>query len=126
MKLTNGEIFTAREPLQKLMGERFPVKVSYGLAKLAGKLQVPLTVIDDVRTSLIRTYGETDPENEQQLKVNPNGENWKKFISELNELFAQEVEVDFDAVKLPQEVDGKPLQLEPNTLVALEKFIFVE
>ena len=34
MKLTNGEIFDAREPLQKLLEQKFPVKVSYGLANL--------------------------------------------------------------------------------------------
>ena len=37
VKLTNGEIFNAKEPLEKLLKERLPLKSSYGLAKLAGK-----------------------------------------------------------------------------------------
>lgn len=59
MKLNNGEIFTASEPLKKLLEEKFPVKVSYGLAKLANKLQEQLKVIDDVRNGLIKTYGKS-------------------------------------------------------------------
>ena len=57
MKLNNGEIFNAREPLQKLLQEKIPVKVSYGLAKLANGLNNQLKIIDDFRNGLIKTYG---------------------------------------------------------------------
>ena len=136
MKLNNGEIFTAREPLGKLMEQKFPVKVSYGLAKLANKLSEQFKVIDDVRNGLIRTYGEADKENPQQIKVNPEGPNFEKFVGEMNELFSQEVEVVFDKVKLPEKVAAtcdkcshnmdKALEIEPSVLMALEKFVEVE
>ena len=136
MKLKNGEIFNASEPLGKLMGEKFPVKVAYGLAKLANKLAVPLKDIEDVRQGLIKTYGETDPEKPQQTRVNPEGENFQKFASEIGELFAQEVEVVFDKVKLPEKVAAtcdkcshnmdKMLEIEPSVLMSLEKFVSVE
>lgn len=125
MKLTNGEILNAKEPLTRLMEQKFPVKVSFGLARLSNKLQDPLKAIEDVRNGLIRTYGEKDPENSQNISVLPESKNFQKFIEEMNELLAQEVEVVFDKVKLPEEVDGKPLEIEPNILMALEKFMEV-
>ncbi|KKN22965.1 hypothetical protein LCGC14_0909680 [marine sediment metagenome] len=135
MKLNNGEIFNAREPLGKLIEQKFPVGVSYGLAKMSSKLNDQLKVIDDVRNGLIRTYGKPDPENAQQIKVNPEGEDFQKFASELNELFSQEVEVVFEKVKLPEKVAAtcdkcshnmdKMLEIEPSVLMALDKFIEV-
>lgn len=125
MKLNNGEIFMAREPLQKLMGEKFPVKVSYNLARLTSKLNEQLRVIEEVRNGLIQTHGEASKDNPQQIAISPDSKNFPKFAQELAELFNQEVEVVFDKVKLPEEVDGKPLQLEPSVFMALEKFIEV-
>lgn len=136
MKLNNGEIFNAREPLSKLMEQKFPVKVSYGLAKLANKLNDQLKVIDNVRNGLIKTYGEADRDNPQQIMVKPESENFPKFVEEMNELFSQEVEVVFDKVKLPEKVAStcnachhnmdKMLEIEPSVLMALEKFVEVE
>ena len=118
MKLTNGEIFNAREPLQKLMAEKFPVKVSYGLAKLAAKLDEQLQVIEKVRQGLIQTYGEANPDNPQQISVTPQSESWSKFAEEYGELMSQEVEVVIDVVTLPD-----TLEVEPTVLMALDKFI---
>ena len=136
MKLNNGEIFNAREPLGKLMEQKSPVKTSYGLAKLANKLNDQLKVIDEVRNGLIKTYGEPDPENKQQIRVNPDSENMGKFVEEFNELMSQEVEVVFEKVKLPEKVAStcdsckhnmdRMLEIEPSVLMALEKFISVE
>ena len=120
MKLTNGEIFNAKEPLQKLIGEKFPVKVSYGLAKLAAKLDGQLQVIEKVRQGLIQTYGEKDPENPQQIRVSPQSESFPKFAEEYGELMMQEVELVIDVVTLPD-----TLEVEPSTLMALDKFVKV-
>ena len=123
MKLNNGEIFSAREPLSKLIEQKFPVKVAYGLAKIANKLNDQLKVIDNVRDGLIRTYGK---EEEGQIRVTPDDENFLKFVEEVKELMAQEVEVVFEKAKLPEKVDGKTIEIEPSVLMALEKFIEVE
>ena len=121
MKLTNGEIFNAKVPLGQLSANKFPVKVSYGLAKLASKLNDQLQVIEKVRQGLIETYGEKDPENPKQTRVTPESENWLKFVEEYGELMSQEVEVVFDAVTLPE-----TLEIEPAVLMALEKFVKVD
>ena len=120
MKLTNGEIFNARAPLEKLIQEKLPVKTSYGLAKLAAKLDDQLQVIEKVRQGLIQTYGEKNPDNPQQIRVDPRSEGFPKFAEEYGELMTQEVEIVFDVVTLPD-----TLEVEPVTLMALEKFIKV-
>ena len=135
MNLTNGEIFNAKEPLQKLMEVKLPVKASYDVAKLANKLNEQLKVIGDVRTGLIKTYGKPNPENSQEISVDPQGEGFAKFAEEMDTLLAQEVEVVFDKVKLPEKVAAtcdkcdhnmdKAFEIEPSVLMALEKFIEV-
>ena len=120
MKLTNGEIFNAKAPLEKLLHEKLPVKVSYGLAKLAAKLNDQVQIIEKVRQGLIETYGEKDPNNPMQTRVVPGSENFPKFTSEFEELMSQEIELVLEVVTLPD-----TLEVEPITLMALDKFIRV-
>jgi len=118
VNLTNLEIFNAKEPLEKLLREKLPVKTSYGLAKLAAKLNDQLGVIEKVRQGLFMTYGEPVPENPTQIRVNPESEKFPKFAEEMGELMKQEVEIVFDVVTLPD-----TLEIEPAVLMALDKFI---
>ena len=120
MKLTNGEIFSAKVPLQQLTANKFPVKTSLALVKLIQKLNEFLVPIEQVRDGLIKTYGKPDPENRQQIKVEPSDENWAKFAEEFKELMTQEVEVVVEKVPLPD-----TLEIEPAIIMALEKFITV-
>ncbi len=135
MELNNGEIFSAWDALNRLTpeGTKFPVKVSLGIVKLRTKLSDAYKEIEEVRNGLIKTYGE---EKDGQIMVDPKGENLPKFVEEMNELFAQEVEVVFDKVKLPEVVAStcdkcshnmdKMLEIEPSVLGALEKFVEVD
>ena len=142
MKLTNGEIFNTREPLAELLGMKLPLKTSYGLAKIASKLSEQMGVIDQVRKGLFQTYGMPNPKNSTQLMVPqeieqkddegnvvvdaegnpimvPNPQ-FPKFASEMGELMSQTVEVVIETVTLPD-----TLEIEPATLMKLEKFIKV-
>ena len=131
MKLTNGQIFGAREPLQKLAQEKLPVKTSWGLAKLTLKLNDPLKAIEETRNGLVKKYGEK--EENGNVRVKQDGANWEKFIEEFNELMEQTVEIVFDKVKLPEKVAAtcdachhnmdRTLEIEPSTLMALEPFV---
>ena len=133
MKLTNGDIFGAQEPLRAIMEQKFPVMVSYRLSKLVMKLNEPFKVIEEVRNGLIKKYGETDEKG--QTRVKEDGENFPKFVAEFNELMAQEVEVAIEKVKLPEKVAStcdkchhnmdRELEIEPKILMALDKFIEV-
>lgn len=126
MKLLNGEIFNAMEPLRALLKIELPIKTSYSLAKMAIKLDAEYQVIEDVRRGLIHRYGEPNRENPLQVSVTPGSENFARFSSDMDELFLQEVEVVLDKIYLPLEVNGKALQIEAATLIPLEKFVGIE
>lgn len=125
MKLTNREVFESREPLQTLLTEKFPVKVSYALAKLTGHLNVHLKAIEDVRGSLVRQYGSASVLG--QITVVPGSADYEEFAKKFNELMAVEVEIDYEPhIVLPAQVGGKPVEVTPGVLLALEKFITIE
>ena len=133
MKLTNGDVFLSREPLQKLLDQKFPVMVSYKLGKLANKLSEQFKVIEDSRNGLIKKYGEKDDKG--NLTVKQEGEKWEKFVAEFNELMAHEEEIVIEKVRLPEKVSAtcdkcnhnmdKALEIEPKILMALDKFVEV-
>ena len=143
MKLKNMEIFNAKAPLEQLVAQKFPVKVSYALAKLAKAVNEPLVVIEQVRAKLIQQYGTVAPDNPQAFQVLPvlpgenvTNPNWEKFNAELGELMSKEEEVEFDMVTLPEMVAStcdkcnhnmdRPLEIEPAILMMLDKFVTVE
>ena len=138
---TSGEIFAAREPLTKLMQQKFPIMVSYKLAKLAKAIQEELKVIEDLRNALIREYGvasEADPnqvtvptiieklddhdkvvmkDGKPVMVANPN---LAKFLDEVNELMTQEVKLTVEKVKLPEMVASTCESCHHNMDKALE------
>jgi len=134
MKLTNGEIFQAWVPLQRISEISLPVRVSLAVAKLSNKLKDSFNTIESVRNSLIRKYGELDPKT-NMIAISPESANIGKFADELKELFDQEEEVAFGKIKLPEVVAStcdkckhnmdKPLEIEPQLLIPLEKFVEV-
>jgi len=127
MKLLNGEIFNAVQALNELYDKEWPVRTSLALAKLTGKLNGPFMAIDKVRNGLVQKYGEPDKTNSNSISVKSDSENYPKFAEEYNELMMQQAdEVVFEVVKLPQEIDGKPLMIKANLLIPLEKFVEVE
>ena len=125
MKLSNAEVYGAFKSLEELFGMELPVRTSMAIAKLSIKLSDAFQAIDKVRNGLITKYGSPDIKT-NVVGLRPEDENWPKFMEELNELMAQNTEVVFDKVKLPQEIDGKPLMLKPSLLMMLGKFVEIE
>lgn len=118
MKLTNEAILEARDPLMELMKEKLPVKCSFKVARLANRLNAHLKDFQDSRTVLFNKYGTKNEKGQMQVKEgDPNHE---KFVADLKELMAIEVEVIVEKIKLPED-----LVIEPKTLMALEKLIEV-
>lgn len=133
MKVTNGQVFVAVEPLKKLMAEKLPVKPAWGLAKLSQKLNEPYKAIEDVRNNLIRKYGEVDEKGNTAVKQD--SASWAKFVEEFNELMKQETEIVFEKIHIPEKISyvcdsckhntDRTLEIDANTLLALEPFIEV-
>ncbi|KKN62200.1 hypothetical protein LCGC14_0514790 [marine sediment metagenome] len=135
LKLTNGQIYQAKEPLQSLMEIKLPVRASYNVAKLAIKLNDKLRAIEETKNGLIKKYGKPGKDKPGQIEVHPDSEGFMPFVTEMNELMLVEEEVVFTKIQLPESVTStcdkcshnmdRPLEIEPSILMALEKFIEV-
>lgn len=135
MQLTYGELLSAYEPLRALVGKKFPVVVSLALAKLAKNLAPETEIVKRLHEQLYNTYGERDPKDPRKVIISPAGENFPKFAEELGQLLEQTCEIGFEIVKLPgtemvvcnkcRNIIATALEIEPATLMLLEKFIEV-
>lgn len=121
MKVKNGDIWQAREPLQGLLKEAWPVKTAYWLAKLARKIGEHHRDIDQTRVKLIQQYGTA---NEQgSIEVKAGDENWERFAAEFNELMDVEVELEnIDKIVLP---NAEGVAVTPAAMLLLEPFVEV-
>ena len=107
MKLKNGEIFAAIEPLASLSKIQLPIVVAWKIVMLAGKLKTPYNDIVTVKDGLIKKYGKKGENG--QFGVEPANENWAKFIAEYDELMDIETEIVIDKVHIPSKVDDKTI-----------------
>ena len=132
MKLINSEVFLAIQALQKIGDLKIPVKASLALAKLKIKLNEENAPIEEVRNGLIKKYGQ--PDERGGIRIKGDSSNWSKFAEEFDELMKQETkEFVFEVVKLPEKVAStcdkcnhnmdRPLEIEPNILINLVKFV---
>lgn len=120
MLVTNGDVWQAVGPLGKLCAEPWPVKTAYRLAKLARKLSEHHRDIDQVRVGLIKQHGE---ETNGEFRMNPESPTWDTFAGAFNELMAEETEIDWGPVELP---NNGGISLKPEILIPLMPFVTVE
>ncbi len=133
MRPTNAEVVEAHASFTRLMEVKLPVKVSLDIALLLKQLEGLVSAFALVRDRLFKTYSiETEQKEDGSISFkSANKEDGRKdiedFASEFEELLgAKTEETNFVKIKLPKEIDGKPLQIEPSILVALTKFVEVE
>ena len=133
VKLQNADIFVAMPVLIKLGEMGFDVDDSIKIRKLRQTLTPFQEVIDDVRNGLIRKHGQEALKGSGQLEIiGPNdskgremSKSYPKFVADLNELLGKEVVVDFEKIKLPSKIDGKPISFSANDMDRVEKFVEV-
>lgn len=120
MNVKNGEVWSVKEPLEKLAGMSFPVKTSLKIVKLLTKVREQYQILDSVKNGLVRKHGELIEET-HQYKIEADSPKWAKFIEEFDELMEQDTELVFEKIELPS-----TLQIEPSILAPLEKFVTVQ
>ena len=142
MKLTNEETIGAQEALSKLMGVGLPIMVSLDIAIISKMVDERVKTFSLVRTPLYKKYSiKTEPgdvegtirfmstvkgDTEEETKKLQQ-ENLEAFGDKFNELLqAKAEEFVFNKIKLPKEIDGKPLIIKPEILKAITGFIEVE
>jgi hypothetical protein len=121
VKVTNGAIYEAKEPLAGLLKERLPVKTSYWLTKMARQIGQHYSDIHETRMKLFAEYGdETRP---GYFEVKAGSPRMAEFLAAQAELMAVEVELAQDKVKI---VATDDLKVSAETLLALEDFVEIE
>lgn len=107
MKILLSQVVNSKESLEKILGEKLPIKTAYRIQKIYRQLQPELTHYEEMRTKLITDkYGGEQPEGSGNWRVLP--EHNKEFIAELTELLSVEIEIEFVKVKLPDSCEMSP------------------
>lgn len=117
MKVKLSEIVNNVEAINSLSEVKLPIKVSYRIKRLAGKLAPILDAYNEKRDALIKELGEANEKGGFSVK---DPEKLKVFSERLQELLSFEEEVDFTKIKLSELGE---VSLSPNEL---PEFIFEE
>ena len=124
MELNNGEIWMAKPALDKLMQLDLPWKTSLAMSKLSMKLNTEYLPIEQTRLGLVKKYGKVDKGNPEMMRVDASNGNYPKYMEAFVELMNTEVKVDIEKVMSPESMD-EAIEIKPNTLMVLEKFVGV-
>jgi len=109
-----GELWGAKDVLQKLAKTKFKAKVSYKLMKVIDQANKEFEPFSKVRMELFTKYGE---KKDDTITIKP--ENIEQFSNEMSELEATEVEIKF-SISLEEIAEA---ELTPSELYLLD-FMF--
>ena len=119
MKLTLAEIRWMQRGLSTITQMTLPIRVSYRLSKLLNFCNNELNIIEKSREELIKKYGTQVPNRPGELQVSP--ENEDKFREEFAQLLLEEVETDFEPIKISE--FGEDMKISPAELASLSKIL---
>lgn len=123
MNLKNYEIVSAMEPIQKLMKEKLPTKVSWILTKNLRKLSEPMSDINDAEQKMVQQYGVKDAKGAvigEDGRFKLKEDCIEEFTKKRVELFNCENELDIHMIKLS---DLSRAEIEGDILLAIEFMI---
>jgi len=121
MKFKLGILRVLDVSLKSLVKKEMPAAVSYQLAKFIKKMSEELIIVEEQRIKLVKKYSVAEDDTEQSTMVAP--EHQEQFMKEFSDLLEQEVEIDFEPVKLSSLGD---IVISPVDLVKLEKIIALD
>ena len=123
MKITLGDIEKAYKLLFDISTKyEFPLRTAYKLGKLIQTLEPEKQSIDKLRKEIIERIGDKNDKGEYTIP-NEDTERINNFFTEMNDLFAQEIEINYKAIPF-SEIKDKVKEIKP--LDALNLFIFFE
>lgn len=112
MNIKIKEIVSNVENIKELQSIKLPIKISYKLSKLIGKIQPELDIYNEKRDELVKEYG--DKQEDDTFKVtDPN--KIKSFIEKINDLVEIEVEIDFEPIDIE---DLGDISIPPKNLIS--------
>jgi len=101
MKITIGELFNVKIPIERLIQCKVPVKTGFAIAKLSEAISTELVVAGRMHDSLVMEYGEETPAGSRNYAVIPSNPNAGIFNQKLSELKVITVEINVDPITLP-------------------------
>lgn len=117
MKITLEQAVIGFSALQRIGGEKLPIKLAYTLQRNMRLLQPDVKAYEEKRIELIKAkYGTREGENWQ---VKP--EKQAAFAKEIESLTSVEIELDLRTIEL----SGVNMNIAPNDLYALD-WMFTE
>lgn len=127
MKVTIKEILEGQDTLQKLSHQPLPGRAAFQIGRLLKKLEEVLTSYNEVRVQLIEKYAnknedgtfEVNDKNEYQFTA----ENMQAYVSEINNVIADEVEVEAKPINFK---DIEKLEFTAAEMTFLEPFLMFE
>ena len=125
MKFNLNEIMAMTKSLNVILEKELSVKPAYWLARFLGKVESEMKAMEKARLKLISKYAKKDKDGKPLQKKGTDQfditeENVVKFTEEFDELCKEEVEIDFNPIKLD---DLGDIKLTPSVLIHLGKII---
>ena len=91
MKMYLGDLVSRRKPaIEAFLKKPYSGKITLKLVKFQKEIEKIFQVYEETRNKLITKYG---TEKDGQIKVEKDTEGWFNFIAEINEVYAEEIEV---------------------------------
>jgi len=136
------EIIKVKEALSKLIEMNLPIKVKLDIALISNAIDKQVKAYNIVRDSLFREYSIKPGQGKEEGSVTfectlkgedeagtdkLHGDNLRVFSQKFNELLDTETgDMVFEKIRLPCEIDGKPLQIKFEDLKVLAEFVEIE
>ena len=98
MKVTLNQVVNSQEVFQKLLSEKFPIKLAYQIQKNFRAIEPELKQYESTRQGLITgKYGTKQEDGNWKVET----EQMEDYVKELTDLLSLEINFDFNKVKLP-------------------------
>lgn len=130
MKLKNSLIMNENftKAINRLTACRIPVTTGFKLLKLVKELEKESKLLEELRISLIKKYGED--KGDGNFSIEPSSENYITFLKEFGEILGQEFEIDLDQkLKIGQNIkdrEDKEATFDVTELMFLSEIIDFE
>jgi hypothetical protein len=95
-----GSLKAVEPSLVKLISTDLPIKISYQLSNFYDALSVQLKKTEELRTELVKKYGE-----EKDGNVQVKQENMDLFVSDYNELMSVNIEIAYQPIQVKTLLD---------------------
>ena len=117
MKLKLSQLVLSAPALQRLNAQPVKARIAFTLGKISRLIDPELKAYDEARVKLLKELGIVSDADPQRYEL---GDNAEKFVAELNDLLAQEVEIDFRPVPF---ADIEKVEISAADVLALDWLI---